>query len=740
MAITYSNTPGTHFESHIVSEVCIDQTDQAGNNTVVVTDDITTSENGQIGDGTWGIGASYVGRLIVINKGTAGIQIRRCIEEAAIGTPTVANSWLLTVHEDWVTNPIETTDQLDIPYETADANDSAASGGIGFTTRTGYFTWTNDVTIDADAGLQILDGTAWELDDNGSPATFVNSLDGYFYSGYQAGEEYINGGLALTVNNVTGEAIYDFQSGCKGYAFDMLFWANLVDSDAYHAGDMEFYGCKWLNGTNELTLYGAKIVNGKGYGKGATTSIVRVDANTVIDGMVVSTVHALDSAADTATETLSNLERVTFSNTTAILTVRQNKTWYLIDPNWSVTTYTDLDWNGTSTLCYVYDQRSVKAIVQKSDGTKLQDALVIIYENTILGDLVVEAVTDVNGEVDDAFTYKLHETNSATTTYGGHALRIDKWLYFPFIADQVSTDKISGSFTIGLDSNISQQTQATAITDGSGIVWSEDTNPSELFDFTLGSGTSLDGMIITFSSGAVGTITELASGDSVAGEIHLKDRNSTAIVNGDTFSRTGGTAGAFSGTYTNDSKQPFSIWLEANAKSYQVQHDYWAARSSETTLNAIGEILHEWGRGQQERVLYKLGDDFYTERSNGKGVYIVNAGAGSVSHYTDDAGNTWSPPATVTLQVTANNQLGTPTAGIKVRYEESDGTLIAQGVTNGSGIFSYGIDAGLLPYNSAKVIVRDKRFEDTPDTILDITTAGFALVIGLQPDRDINLP
>jgi len=391
MAITYAAGPGTHITTHAVSETCIDQTDQTNNNTVVVTDDYTTSENGQSGDGTLGIGLSYVGRLIVINKGAANVQIRRCITEASIGTPTVANSWLLTVHEDWDTNPIQTTDQLDIPYELADIEDGTASGGIGFTSRTGYFTLTNDLTIDSTGGIQMLDGAATELDDSGANATLVNSSGGYFYSGYEAGGDYINGGLMLTVNNVTGEPIYDFQAGCKGYVYDMLFWAQIVDSLATHAStaDMKFYGTKWLNATNELLLYDALINLGKAYGKGATTSIVRVNAGTIVDGLVIANIHALDSAADTTTETLSNLEAIIFSGVTNVLTVRQNKTWYLIDPLWTVVTYTDLDWNGTSTLCYVYDQRSIKTTVQESDGTKLQDALVNIYENTQLADLVV---------------------------------------------------------------------------------------------------------------------------------------------------------------------------------------------------------------------------------------------------------------------------------------------------------------------------------------------------------------
>ena len=738
MSLTYAPSTGTTVNSHAVTETCINQTDQIGNNTVVVTDDFTTSNTGNTGDGTNGIGQSYVGRLIIINKGATNVQIRRCIAEAAIGTPTVANSWLLTVHEDWDTNPVATTDQLDVPYEMADIEDGDTSSGVTFTARTGYFTFTNNLVIASTGGLQMLDGTACELDDDTANATFIVNSGGYFYSGYKAGEEYINGGLALIVNNVTGEPIYDFQTGCHGYVYDMLFWSQLIDADAYHDGDMECYGTKWLNATNELTLYGQTLVDCKAYGKKATTSIVRVDANTVADGLVVSSVHALDSAADTTTETLT-LSRVTFSNTTNILTVRQNKTWYLIDPNWSVTTYTDLDWNGTSTLCYVYDQRSIKATVQESDGTLLQNALVNVYENTILGDLVVEATTDVNGYAEDAFTYKYHATNSATTTYGGHALQAGKWLYLPFVSAQTSTSNFNGSIVLNPDTNIVQTTQATALTDGSGITWSEPTNPTELIDFTAGSGTLAVGMILTFSpSGAVGTLRESASGDSTAGELYLDTRNATAIGSTDTFSRTGGTAGTFSGTYTNGTKQPFSISINGNSKSQQTIHDYLAAKQLETTLSADGELIWEWCKSSQTKAFYSTGSSFYTERSNSKGIYIYARGAGTLDYLTDDAGTTWTPPASVTVQVEVLDDttgLAIATTGRVYIADVATKTEILSSATNGSGIastpYTYTTDVPIFgwarEWDLSGTDYVQKDFTGT------ITSTGFSQTIRLVP-------
>lgn len=739
MAITYASGTGTIITSHLVSQTLGTQTGgnnqiQLGSTTAVPSG--ATGYGGNVGNGANGLGDVYVGRRIVLRVGTGTEEIRR-ITAASGSNPT-----LITVNRDWDTNPTS-GDAAFIPYEPGDIEDGGAGGGINYNTRTGLWELSNLLTINASSSLEVPVGQALELDDRGTNLSAI--VNGYVFFGFDGvGGAYVDGGISPCYNNVAGEPSWQIASGGRMDVYDTLFWAQLVTQQFENANgsDGRYYRCKFLNLTDELHLFGSIIRDCSVVGKGGTAEIIRVNAGTDCDGLVISSADTLETTSgDTTTETVT-LHNVTFIGVTDLITLVNNKTWDMINPVWSATTNTDFNSAAVTGSAAINDQRSVDAIVQEADGTKLQNANVIVYENT-LDDLVVEENSDVNGVAASVFNYREMSWTSgvgSTTTRSGHALRIDKWLYTPFVQDLVSDVKVDGAFTIASDDSIVQTTQATAITDGSGIVWNEDTNPSELFDFTLGSGTALAGMILTFSpSGAVGTITEIASGDSTAGEIHLKTRNGTAIANGDTFSRTGGTAGTFSGTYTNDSKQPFSIWLEANAKSYQVQHDYWAARTAENPLNSIGEIAHEWGRGQQGRVIYKIGGEFSTERSNGKGIYIVNGGAGTVSHFTDDAGNTWVPPATATLQVTAA-YLGSGVEGVKVRYEESDGTLIANGTTNASGIYSFGIATGLLPYNNAKVIVRDKRFEDPPDTVLNITTAGFELVIGLQPDTDINLP
>ena len=674
MAITYASGPGTIITSYAMNESLGSQTQQTGNNQVIVSDLLSVIGNGQIGNGTNGVGDTYLGRIVVINR--AGTIQRRRVTNDAAGTGTTR---ILTVHNDWDTNPVS-SDTIHVCYELGDIEDGGAGGGINLNTKTGLWELSRELTVGNGtdpAGLQVVDGQALECDDQAtSPSLFIFN-NGDLYFGYESGGLPINGGILTSYNNTNGEPWVQCQSGSLVLFYDSFLWAQLVSQqiECASGSDVTFWNSKILFGTDELLLYGAILNNITVVGKGLTTEIVRVNSLSVVNQMILLAVDTLDTVADTTTETIE-LKSVTFVDVTDYINVRNNKTWNMIDPIWDAITYTDFVWVG-STSNEINDRKSVTAIVQEPDGTKLQNALVIIYENTQLDDLVLELVTDSDGFAEDSFIYKKHATNSVTTTYGGHALRIFKWLYEPFVATQVSTESFDGTVSLIDDINISETTQATAKSNGSGITWNEDTNPSELFEFSGGSGAVADGMILTFSpSGAVGTVTGLQSGDSTAGEIHLKDRNATAIANGDTFSRTGGTAGTFSGTYTNDSKQPFTIWIDGNSLSMQIEYDYFMAILTETTLTATAELIHEWGRDSQGKPLYKIGSNYSTERSNGKGIFITKFGTGSISYFTDDAGNTWVPPVDTSVSVTqkVTTTLGADIQNARVIIETADGT------------------------------------------------------------------
>ena len=737
MAITYSAQAGTTITTHVMNETLGSQTQQTGNNTVVVSDTLANAGNGQIGDGTNGLGDTYVGRRLIIDEGLSTEQVRECTGQAA-GTGTTQ---ILTVNRDWDTNPAATTDTIHVPYEPGDIEDGGAGGGINLNSKTGLFELSNELTIANTGGLELLPGQALESDDNGTTVNNYVQSGGRFYAGYDAGNEaYVNGAISTQYNNATGEPSWQIQSGGRVDVYDTLFWAQLVGQQFENANgsDGRYYRTKWLGLTDELHLFDSTVRDCSAVGKGATTDIIRVDAGTDIIGFVASNVDTLETASgDTTTETIE-LRGVIFAGVTDLITLVNNKTWNMINPVWSATTSSDFNDAAVTGSATINDRTSVDTVVQEADSTKLQDALVNIYENTQLADLVLELTTDVDGIAADSFIYQAHiwtTGTGATTTYGGHALQAGKWLYLPFVAAQSSTDKFDGTIVLSSDPNIVQTTQATAKSAGSTITWNEDTNPSSIIKYTGGTGTLSVGDTVTGgTSGADGVVTQIVDGDSVAGTVHLKTRDAVAFSGTESLSNGAG----WSATYTASSQQDFSIWIDCQDLSLQTAYDYEAAIQNETTLTADGELIWEWCRSAQTQPIYATGSSFFTERSNGKGIFLVDAGAGSIDYMTDDAGGTYVPPASVTLTVTVVDDAGTPVVGARVRIETSSGgTLIAEGTTNASGVFTsaytYTGNVGVL----TKVRLKSYRFFRTSGTI---TASGLDVGATVQPNTIVDLP
>lgn len=203
MGITYAAGAGTIITSFAVNETLGDQTQQSNDDTVVISDSFVNLSNGQHGDGTNGLGETYAGRLVVIDLGLSTQQVRMCTGESA-GTGT---TYILTVHEDWDTNPVTTTDTIHVCYELADIEDGAASGGIGLGGKTGLWELSNDLTVGDGtnaAGLQIVAGAALETDDNGSAINSIVENNGYLFMGYEGGGSPINGGIVTAYNNTAG--------------------------------------------------------------------------------------------------------------------------------------------------------------------------------------------------------------------------------------------------------------------------------------------------------------------------------------------------------------------------------------------------------------------------------------------------------------------------------------------------------------------------------------------------------
>lgn len=463
MGITYGAGPGSVVTSYAMNETLSDQSQQSNDNTVVVSDDIGTAGNGQIGTKY----ATYVGRKVIIELDETDEQERMVISQVA-GT---GNTIILTVHEDWDVNPVS-GDTIHVMYNVDDIETGGAGGGIGLSSKTGLYELSNVLTVGNGtdpAGLLLHDGTALECDDRGADISFQISAEGRFDVGYMAAGQPVNGGVITAYNNTDDERWMYWAASSKGHVNDCLFWSQLKCLDFINLNNCHvvFRKVKILFGTTGMELMDSEYYDCTIQGKpGVSNQVIRIDADTVIERMVAISMTWFTTAVSSSTTETLTLRDVVFISMTRFINIAANKTWDVINPVWSVVESDQTSLLFTDTSGVVNERYSIDAIVSEADGTAIQNAVVVIYENTTLADLVLELVSDSDGIVADSWVYKkyvyLTSTTMTVTTYGGHALRSDCWLFQPFVASQVASEKFEGGITLLPDNNIAQTTQATA--------------------------------------------------------------------------------------------------------------------------------------------------------------------------------------------------------------------------------------------------------------------------------------
>jgi hypothetical protein len=149
---------------------------------------------------------------------------------------------------------------------------------------------------------------------------------------------------------------------------------------------------------------------------------------------------------------------------------------------------------------------------------------------------------------------------------------------------------------------------------------------------------------------------------------------------------------------------------------------------SSITLNGHSYTGYNASGGQNDSTIYN---------NSGKAVTINYTG--DTPTVRNGTGASTTLVSSVPLKVTITNHVGNLQEGVRVRYEESDGTLISQGSTNSSGVFTFSEDVSNLPYANASIIARKKPFESFRQG-LTIPVTGFDIPVTMQPDTSVNLP
>jgi hypothetical protein len=349
------------------------------------------------------------------------------------------------------------------------------------------------------------------------------------------------------------------------------------------------------------------------------------------------------------------------------VTVAANETWNIVNPSWTVypSGQDEIDFlNGTNNE--VNEKFDIDVVIAQPDGTAISGA------HTWAGETSPSIfLPSGNRQTTDAagFATSRYLTNTYTDQGGSglntnpHTDTFFKSYYYGRSPFATSLGTVSAKQTLNItlvtDANISETDQATAQSDGAGIVVTRDqTTPFAIIGFASGNGgTILAGNVVAgVTSNASGVYIETVDGDTTEGKILLEDIDGTFIANEELDIVLG------AGTWDNanfdyGTQQEFTWGINASGLTMQKTYDYLSANIAESDTN-IADIFRtaiEWGEDENSLLVQAEGGDSYkTERTVRitEGVVVYNRGAGTISKFTADDGTTFTPPVSYALTLT----------------------------------------------------------------------------------------
>lgn len=576
----------------------------------------------------------------------------------------------LTVHEDWDQIPVRNEDWA-IPYNPADVDLSGVSGCTQ-NAKTGVYEFSRRFSVGTSGG-----GTwAWffvtkfqglEADDNGtSDWGFQCEADGRWQCGYLAGGKPISGGILSSVNNVAGEWFLSVKSGAILRWYQTIVRSQIVDVISEYLGgdDIVMESVLSIDSAYTADLKGGSYKDVTWQGVGTTNDDLELDSGSLIEGMLMASTYGFDSVDDGVTEAIT-VRGCTFVGTnTRFVYIHDDKTWDFVDAVFDLAISSSTIVFETDDLNACNLKFSLSLVVAELDGTPIEEAQCYVYEGTTNQDLpsANQVDTDSAGEATSDVLYRNITYPSSVWTsesYGGFALKVFKWLYSPFVASVTNPGDDQGlDLAIPLldDNAIVETTQATAITNGSGVDWTKESNPCTLLSYDTGTVLmSASDVVSGNTSGAQGTVVELAEGDITSGRVFLQTRNGTAFQAGEDLYVSGGkVAQAANPLVALD----FAWHFECNSKTLQACYDYQAARMAEDSPTTDATNMMKWGEAEHAYMLQPDGADWKTVRNVNltEGVYLSDRGSGTVSEMVADDGTTYTPPVSYTYTVGTTDQ------------------------------------------------------------------------------------
>ncbi len=740
-----------------LSETLGSQTQQTGNNTIILSDTFDNLANTDT-EAT----IDYVDRLVLIRRGTGTEEERRVISDTA-GTGTTR---ILTVHEDWNTVPAS-SDDCQFSYVIQDIATIGASFGLLNKRNTDY---TSNKRLQIGDGtnfayLAFLDGVSYETYDNSSTTEADVTVNGTgnprFSNGYLFSGNPVSGGYFIGTPAVAGELTWECRDGGMCSLNDFFFTGIISHEFQFVASTtgsrVRGNKMKLFVQARELDLLAqdTQITDLTVEGSGNTSDIIRCrqwDSNGFIkDFKLISTNGLATRSADTSTETLE-FRDITFINNSQLIEINSNKTWDIVNPVWNPTTadQTDFDFL-TATSNVVNEKFSLDTTSQEVDGTALTSKVYVVKADNGAGSpaLAHELTADASGlatadVLKRAFTDNAG-TSVTTATHATFAVISTQYGQLPLITSYTpSNDDVSNglfgnrlTFTHLSDTFQVETTQATAISNGAGIEFEiQATNPASIIKYTGGTGTLNVGNTVTgASSGADGVVVEILEGNSTAGTVLLDTRDANNFTGTETLNESGASSD-WSATYTASSQRDFTNVINGNGYGSQTIYDWINAKADEATLDVTGtdamDDVFFWANGGTN-ALPIVGDTigspntFKTVRNvtNTSGWCVYNTTLGGWAEFVADDGQTFIPQSTVTVNTTTtSSETQNTIEGVRVAYyatpKSSGDSPISNGETNSSGLYTDSLTLS-LPYN---MTVTARKRGLVPFTVLVTIGAG----------------
>jgi hypothetical protein len=697
--------------------------DQTGiaNNQIIFPSTIATNN----GDLAGSPHDTFVGRLVMIRRGSS-------TEETKYMNEVSADGFTASVHENWDTPPAS-GDSYDVSYLTWDVD-----------------TVGNAFKVVLKAFFALLDGHSIESDNAITPPgeqAFQVRSNGLMQTGYLAAGNPISAGSWFSTADVDSDPGMFARSGSYVRFYD-AFMSCVKTNQTNLNGHIIWNKGKVYAGQYQSSYTSSDSVAVTDFtveGRSLATDLIYVDNSFTSSGFNVVSTNGLTTPTTTGTETII-IGNPLFANNLRNILVWPDKTWNIVNPIWTINTGSqdNILFSGSqNTTGEVNEQYSIDLTTQLADGTLITGSGMYVYEGLLsrggipdIPYLPTTGSTDSNGEFSSTITTRRFTSGSSNlivSQSGDFAMKVYKYLYFPFVTALTVDDAIAQPVTMLLDSNITNQTQSSAIAAALGVTASNPTYDTTLIQWANAPATFSVGEGVTGSiSDARGTVVYIPEKDEGAGTGYmlLDFRNTASFLATDEL--TGSLAGTGS---TVETTQSYAWRVECDSEDLNVVYDYLAARMAQVPLLPSYSLAIAWGEDEQSQLLYTDGTNYYTERNTNlqEGIFLTNYGTGNVSYFTDNSGNTYVPPTQVLLEVySAASGARCAIIAEGTSGPEIAGTQLMNELADASGYAS----EGYLYKGDQLVTVRARKAGKIPYGLATTIASNGLVVIALDIDDD----